>query len=586
MIFATLLPLCLAYPLALGEWQRPEGGGDAPLHAFAPAGTFAWIETTAHAPLVAQGLEHPWMKKVLDSPLVKAEFSKRGVDPYAAIEAAKAALGASPFDILSGLTSDGIAIGLVPGFGKEPRPFAIMRGSDADAFEDALDPLVDALSGFDAIRKIAIEKGKALGDHVEGAWNIGGGAAFAAAFDDQTIIITTNLADLTSCAKRATKAEGLAASRAGFKSMGDTFAWLDLDTIEKGGELRDLRAMTTNAGAHFALGPVLTHFGSASTLGFDIDFNGDAITSRMRAEGTRAGKGAASFPGQGRKAPRCPKPAASEVGRIHLYRDIETLLDLRTDLFEAQALPGIAEGIAGVALILGGPDATEEVIDAIDPHWLVLFDDVEFDPAAAPDVPIPSATGVFHLANPEVNGMRLVQAFQSLISLQNVQRAMQGRSGFLLSLRPVNSHTMTVASLPAPGGDGGVDVGYNLAPACAAVGDHFVIGTHHASVASAVERISSGQLERTPDDTLDQASISSKALANLVASNRDILQMNAMLKEGKAKSQATMEIDVLLALLGGIESFDFETADPGALGGTDGQGSAPLEARLTVRLAR
>lgn len=600
MIVAALLPLFVAHlpgepsgqflgPLlvpapALAEHVPSAPDADDPLHGMAPADTFAWIQTTAHVPLAEQGLDHPWLAKALESPLVKAEFTKRGVDPVAALEAATAALDVSPFDLVSGLASRGIAVGLVPGIGSEPRPFAILRGSDADAFEDALDPLIDALSGFNAIREIAAEQGKALGDRLQAAWKVGDGAAYAAAFDDQTIIIATNLGDLAACARRSNRAKGLAAGRAGMDSVGDTFGWLDLDIIELGGELGDLRAMPSDPGTHFVLGPVLTYFGSASSLAFDVDLTADAISARIRADGIRAGKGAASFPGEGRIAPRCPKPAASEVGRMHLYRDMETLLDLRTDLFVPQTLPGLAEGIAGTALILGGPDAVEEVIDAIDPHWLFLSDLVEFDAAAAPDVQLPSATGVFHLENAEVNGIRLVQAFQSLISLQNVERAMQGQPGFLLSLRAVGEHTMTLAALPAPRPGDSVDITYNFAPACAAVGDFFVIGTHHGPVASAVDRISKGQLQAAPTDTLDRASVSAQALTDLVASNRDILQMKAMFEEGKTKVQAVQEIDTLLVLLRTIHSLEFETVDPGPVPASLKADAPALEARITIRL--
>lgn len=591
MIVPALLAFAVPQPLGQlpgptstpGEQASSGTPGRGQLHAFAPANTFAWLQTTAHAPVAKKGLGHPWLARALGSPIVRAEFTRRGVDPLAALDAATAALGASPFDILSGLASDGIAVGLIPGIGGEPRPFAILRGSDPDAFEDALDPLVDVLSGLDAIRKIATGPSQALGDQLSAAWNVGGGAAYAAAFADQTIIITTNLVDLAACAKQSDQAKGLGAGLAGLEPVGDTFAWVDLDTIEMGGELGDLRAMPSDPGAHFVLGPVLTYFGSASSLALDLELSGDAISARICAGGIRVGRGAASFPGEDRSAPRCPKPAESEVGRAHLYRDIETLLDLRTDLFAARKLPGIAEGIAGIALILGGPDAVEEVIDAIDPHWLFLSDTVEFDSAAKPDVELPSATGVFHLENATVNGTRLVQAFQSLISLQNVERAMQGRPGFLLSLRAVGEHTMTLAALPAPRPGDGVDLAYNFAPACAAVGDFFVIGTHHGPVASAVERISNGQLQAAPNG-LDRASISGRTLMNLVASNRDILQMKAIFEDGKTKDQAVQEIDILLALLGAIESFEFATVDPGPLPASPKEDAPPLEASVILRL--
>src|SRR5262249_18584238 len=154
----------------------------------------------------------------------------------------------------------------------------------------------------------------------------------------------------------------------------------------------------------------------------------------------------------------------------------------RVDLFPADELPGFAKASSQLALFFGGRDFSEAILPHVSPWMTVVARPVEFDAKAKPEIPLPAAAVVLHVDQPDELGPVLVSAFQTAIGLINVDRAQKGLDALMLQLELVDDVQVTSAHFLAPHAGDGVDLRYNLAPACAMVGSALVVGTHSALV--------------------------------------------------------------------------------------------------------
>ncbi|MEM6569505.1 MAG: hypothetical protein AAF957_13915 [Planctomycetota bacterium] len=562
--------------LLLGAAQAP--APDDLSHA-ATAGTIAWVQSTDHVELLELGLEHPLVARVLGHPLVRADLKKKGQDPEAALRAIEAIVGESPLDLATALTSAGVGVGLLPADGDEQRPYVVARGRELDAMEDALETLIEAAAPFGGAGALPNDLRRRLGPKVTDAWRIGKDGAAAALTLGGILYVARSVDDLVEVTGGVGRAIDLRESRRATGLASGTFAWLDLAALEARGDLDDLRKAATDPGMHFVFGPVLTYACTARSLGMAMRIDETGVEVRSRAVGPDVGPGAVTFPTPNEPGPPLPVRSRSEVARAVVHRDVATLLAERTELFSPRKQPGLAEGLANFALLVGGADAVDELFGSFEPRMLFLAETIPFPKEAMPDVALPAACWVARVQDPAVNGPRVTAAFQSLIALTNVQRAQNGEPGLVLGLELVEGRTMTIANLPPPPAEETVDLSYNLAPGCAIVDDAVVLGTHHELVRRVAQRLAR---ERTAPDRarlVDVLRVKTSALRDLIVDNRDLIVMQSVLNEGKTESRASLEVDLLLDIVSAVDTIEFATT-----GGPDENGV--LEATLRVDRTR
>jgi len=548
----------LALPLTGGV-----SSADRPLSDLAPATTIAWAETDAHAPILEQGLEHPLVAAILEAPAVRERGAEKA---RGALVAAEAFLGTSPLGLVRDLTEGGIGIGLIGTRSGEPRPFVVARGpADDDRFEDALELATSALSGFGALEPIGAEEAARLG--VDAAWRATESGGYLCHLAGRRLLAVAAPADLAAClsAGRARSEGSLAGVFEGHGATpepGETFLWADLDLIDTYGALKDLRAMEADPGAHFVLGPAITYLGHASeiSLAGRIEET-ERITLEVVATGPRLPDDQAATlpPGRDRTPRIALAPSDADVARLDSYRAIGALLDRRVELFDPKALPGIAEGIGNLALLVDGPDGVDALLGALRPELSIVAVDVDFEGLARPDIALPAACFVGRLDDAGENGIRLQQAFQRAVTLSGVQRAMEGEPGFLLGLEAKEGVTITKAELPAPQEGEPVDLIHNLAPGCCVVGDVFVVGTHHRAVADVASRLRPDRDRAAPRGEVDALRLRGDVLGALVAENRALLVNSAVLREGKPRRLAEADVDTVLAITRAIEEVRART---------------------------
>ncbi len=173
-----------------------------------------------------------------------------------------------------------------------------------------------------------------------------------------------------------------------------------------------------------------------------------------------------------------------------------------------------------------------------------------------------------------------MSVFQTTIGIINLEASQQRRAALRLDLALVDGVTVTRARFPQPravdatGAPVPVDLRYNLAPACALVGEHFVLGTHHGLVTEVARELATVTPAAAPSadaTTTDNIVLRGAALAALVRANRETLTLNALLEEGKPRARAEAELDAFAALLASCERTELNA-------------EAPMARRLSVEL--
>lgn len=560
---SALVALTLLAGPALGA--QPQGtDGLAILRENALPSTLVWLESSALEPVMRQGFAHPLVKQLLQEPLVAAALKDGDLDLVARADALQALLGRSPFAFAHALSSGGFAAGFTDVTPGSEAPFLLLRGEDLDEMEDSIDELESLLRGFQLLSPVSALKPRLPSKSVRRSWHIArrgseDQAAYAAWTRDGTLVITTEWDHLVEWCKGPGEPSPIAAARDALPSPNSVFAWFDLDGIERQAGLNELRAMAADPGAHFVLGPAIAYAGLAKTLSASLVLNEDLISMGLRADGVELEKGAALFPAE---SPRPLRVRADSLGDAQLHRDFGTLISQRTKLFPPRAQPAFAEGLSNFALLVGGPDALDDLLEAIQPTLQLQALDVEFPANAAPDVPLPGLNVVATLNEPELNGGRLNSAFQAAISLTNLEAAMQGREALRLGLEMVAGVTLTTAKLAPPAPGSSVDLRFNFSPGCALVEDEFVFGTRHEGVTQFIGQGAASLESLTPSVpkpwiSVDHLSVSGEALATLATDQRDLLVMRAVLEDGKPQARAEAEADILLRLLHQLDRIQF-----------------------------
>lgn len=542
-----------------------------------PDRAIAWVQTNELSAVLDQGLEHPLVARILAEPLVAKKLEEDGFDPAAALSAAEAVLGESPLELAAAITRGGIGLGLVPGDAREPRPFVITRGEDADEFEAALETIEGALATFRVIRRPEAERTAALGPMVESAWVAKDEKLFGARTRDGALVLATTWDDLALCVSTKDRCKRARADLARLDGADSgVVAWVDIDALEAHGDVGELRTMVEDPGVHIALGPMLTYLGSSSTAALRLGWSTDSIELDVVGTSPELGEGASTFPSSERPGRSIELAGMDGVAHFALHRDLSEIISNRTELFPPRKQPELAEGLSNFALFVGGTDAVDEVLAAISERIEIVVESVPFDARATPEVPLPAAAFVLQVEDPAVNGARLVGAFQSLVALQNVQEAMNGRDGRRLTVEMYGGTTMTKAQLPPPAEGDAVDLTHNVVPACALIGDRFVLGTHDALVRRLLDRIAEDR-PRKGRTAGDRVHIDGPSVRTLLADNRDLLVTRAVLTENKPRAQAEAEIELLLSLLEPVRSLEFRAA-------SGGEDTDEIRAGFAVRL--
>ncbi len=591
LVSLAMLPFLASFMESLGSPSygartetrqlRPEG---QELVDALPEDTILFLEGPALAPLLQAGSNSDLLRALGANSSVRALLDQADPSLEELIEKGSTILDTPLLPRLGSVLAGGLAIGMSPGETKLNWTL-VAHSDDADQLEESLGRVlrfVGEQAGFPR----AFNQPH---DTVAGAdvWYIG--EEFGVAQSGTFLVASTSqdhlrhaLASVAPVADQVAQANG-ESIEAALRLTIRADEWLKVDEGSEGikgaRQLEELRASAAKPAVQFLLGPSLAMITRSDEFRIELFVDGEDLRLELQGEGIDAGPFAALLPKHAKSFAE-PPPALQMFGQganLLVYRDIDALFEHRADLFPANDLPEFAKSISNLSPFLGGMDLTEEVFPGLSPWMRLVVDPVEFDPSAHPAQPLPAACLLVQVEDPERLGNSLVAAFQSAVSLINLERAQQMKPPLLLGIELVDGIEMSKAHYLLSDPKGGVDMEYNLAPACALVDSTFVLGTHKHLVERVVRDLAS-QTSRSVEvmPTAENLRLSGALVVDALVENLHALVMSKVLDEGVSKSEAKGELEVVIGLIELMKTLELQVEC------TDPQ-SVRVELRLDVR---
>lgn len=562
---------------------------DRAIATLLPEETLAYVDASGLAPVLRDGFEHALVRNVLASEIGRVALGEAEATARAALAQAEAVVGRPPLETLHRLTSNGLALGVVPTPNGERDALwvLVLRGDDPELLTEVLTRGFDRLEeefGFPGVfdRPLSEVRGADvwfLGEDLmvakrEGLLVVGNDRDYA-----RRVLELAADAEATGLGGHAAFAE-THAQRVGDEAL---WGWLDLDNLRRlePEKYAEFSGMNANPGAQALLGSGISAMGTGDDLALWVTLGDDELV--LGAEGAGLEPAEALVPSALRFAP--PRLLAHEDDVAHglLYRDYAAFVRERVDLFPPETLPEFSSALSGFSLFFGGRDFGEDVLPGLSPWIRVVAREIEFPEAEQPENPLPALVLIAELEDPDRLGPEVVTAFQTLIGILNADRAQKQGGMMRLRLALEGDVEVSSASFLAPAPGDGVDLRYNLAPACAVVGRSLVLGTHVELVRAVVRELGAerelGGASALPVESLELAG---SALAEVIQRNFETLVMQKVLDDGVSMEEAEGEITGLRLLLASIATARFEVGHARPVDGEPGKEA--VRARLALRL--
>ncbi|MCE9594139.1 MAG: hypothetical protein K8S98_08095 [Planctomycetes bacterium] len=571
MRFDVLLPL-LALPVLAFAWPEPRPidalAPERELATFAPADSVVYVEAPGLADLARRGLEHPLVKAVLAAPRVKALLAAKQVDPRGMLSGLDAFAGLEVLPTIALLGARGASVSVA--YRREaPSVLLALRGADERVFGERIEELLALIAersghpgAFDApTERVLDAEVWRVGD----TWRIARRGALAFASNDERFLRDALELAAKSDARGLAGTAAFAAARKSPPANELVFAFADPTAIdaraEKGllGDVegwRNLRGLAREPSVQFLLGPTVAAATGAHGAALSVVCEREDLRFVLTASGVERNAATTLLPEP--RAACAPLP----TGRVNaaswtLHRDLAELFVRRAELFPAEKLPAFAEALSNLALFFGGVDLSDDVLPAIAPWGRLVVRDVAFDADARPDLPLPAAALVARVADPARISALFPSAFQSVVGVINVERGQQGKPPMPLGIELVGDVQVSFAKSIAPKPGEGVDVVYNLEPACALVGDVFVVGTHRKLVEELVKELRDGRSDASAPNA-ERLDVAGAAVLAALTANREALVMKAVLGEGKTRAKAESDLDLVFAIAELVQRLSLE----------------------------
>lgn len=563
----ALLPLVL--PLAMGRaFEGPPApiAPDRDIATLVPERSLFYVEGCGLAPVLDQGLEHPFVRTLLDGEIGQVLLAEADQQPEDLIAFADLMLERPVLPALARLSSRGVAVAGTADLGGA-KFVMILLGSDAELLEEMLQRSFSLVEQQHGIPGALAEPQRVI----RGAdfWALGD--EFCVARRDELLVAGNDEGMLRDVLDLAADpdAQGMLALPS-FKSLAaeranqpTLWAWADLDRAEKLNPkgLADVRAMNGNPGVQSLLGPGISALGSSGTLSAWLTI--DEADLKLGARGHGVDMTDVLAPSTDRFGPPAPLDFDDEVAQAILYRDYGAIVRHRIELFPPETLPKFAETVSNFALFFGGKDIGEDVLPGVSPWIQVVSRPLSYDAGRTPEIPLPGMALVAQLQDAKTRGPEVEAAFQSVISIINIDQAQKSGTMMQLRMQMEGDVMITSGRYLDPGPEDGVDMRYNLEPACAVVGDELVLGTHTDLVRAVVRQRSQSQAgdaaERRASESLR---LTGAPLAKAVRDNFEVLVMNKVLEDGVDRKEAENEIGGLQLLLSTIERAELSVDYP------------------------
>ncbi len=554
MKLACLFTLVLAFPATMpaGLQAHAEHAPSEPsLGRLFPKRCDFYVEAPGLAQLLDAGLDSPLLQRIEQSELLRSALEESGANLEGLVAFGNLWFKRPLLATVADLGRNGLAVG-VDFSGAEPAVLFVLDAADGDALDFTLERIFEMLEkrfgapgAFDEPHR-----------HTQGTdvWKLGDDGLIGRR---GTLLFLSNDRPLfleTLALAQAETNDALASSPA-FREARSTcpantllWAHVDLARLEErsakaAAGMEGLRKLPAQPAVQFLLGDAFARLGSADTLTAALTVDGPDVELGLVGQGTDQPSplAPASSPPAGVAGPR--------LASAFVYRDLAGIFGTRSELFAARDLPAFARALTELSPLFGGIDIEGELLPCIAPWIELVVDPIPFENAERPETVLPAAALIARLEDPAA-GDTLVAAFQTVVSLQNVEAGNRERPTHRLSLALEGEVALYRAVLPKPRPSEGIDVIYNLQPTCAVVGDVFIIGTHESLVRDLVlsQPSEPAPPSRPRGRGREAVHIDAEAVADSLAANRDALIAHKVVSDGVSFEEAEGEIDGLIGL--------------------------------------
>jgi hypothetical protein len=359
--------------------------------------------------------------------------------------------------------------------------------------------------------------------------------------------------------------ERLVATHAARAAGQDMFVWLDMGLVataaamtgatpegdEPLARVAALLELGRDPQMQSLLGPGACHLADGESWSLGIALRGEDLDLTLASDGLASQP--VTLPRVGAPAPVAG--GVANAAHMLLYRDFATLLRERAVLFDATRLGDIAQQVAQFELLLGGLSLEEDVLPHLSPWLEVVSRPLAFDGVPRPEMQLPAAALIVRVEGAPNLGHQLDASFQSLVAIANIERTQNGEPAMVMQLGRDGDQTWTAARFLPPGPDEPVDARYNLMPAAALVGDHWILATHEELLRDLFDEVrAAGPVTGAAPATTDGARVERFALdgpqlAELARPQLDALALANALNEGKTREQARADMEGLVWIL-------------------------------------
>jgi hypothetical protein len=573
---------CLAILLlALLSLVLDQEGRPAPLAteralaSLVPQRCRVYLEARAPGPLLELGLDHPFLLELRALPLGRALLAALERTPEEALERADAWLGGPALRALAELTHRGFGLGFDPA---TKETVLVALGRDAAAVERHSTLALDAIErhlGFPG----ALDRPRELRSGAD-VWILGDAClarreALLVIGNDSRLVSETLALAADPKGLGLFERPGFAAHHAERPPDALVWAWLELAELERHADpgFRELRAANRTPAGQALLGARAAALLSARALSATLLRDGErGLALWLRAFEAPC---AAALAPPGRDGDVPAAIGGQGLATALVYRDFSHYVSERARLFPPEALPGFAELLSNGALFFGGQDLGADVLPRLSPWIRLVSREAEFAADRRPELALPALAAVAALEDQD-HGEEWVTAFQTIVSIANLDQAQKGKKGLRLHLEREGEVEISLARFPTPLPSDGVDLRYNLEPALAVVGRHLVLGTH-ASLVRELVRTLGASPPVPPSTTRETLELDAPGWRSTLERSFEHLVARKMLDEGLERGEAEAEIGGLRLALASIDGTRLELR---------GDDPAAPELRLGLRLAR
>ncbi len=519
----------------------------------------AHLELPGLAELCERGLEDPILARAAASELGRLFRERSGLEPAGALAMADAWFGRPVLEALAELAGERaeVSFGILD---EKPTWAIVFLGRDAGDVRATVERSVELIAANAGLRKLAPQRREACE-----AWNFGAsvlglvGARVALAPNVRALEQALQRASLSNSAERT---PGALLARASI----DLAALREVEDGDSDGFATGLARIFKDPGVQIVFGAQLATIGQGDVLELEIDWQQEALELRAVAQGVEWGQALSLRPSASDAEFAVPAllEAPRTIASARIFRDFATVFAERGEIFDRDTAAAFTKGIADVALFFAGADISEEVLPHVSPWMRLLALEPEFDAGREPEIPLPAAALVLELKNPEELGPRLTSAFQSFAAMTNVDRAQRGGAPLEIDLEATPHGTLTSAHFPTPAPGAGVDMQYNLEPACLRVERFFVLATHKDAARRTAELLRAEAKRRgaAHEAATEKLWLSGTEIHTALEKNSAAFIAQAELDKGLSREEAEAEWRGVLALAKLCSASELELQSP------------------------